>query len=91
MWLSAARGIIRGPRADPEQNLRHVRKELLRKEASRRLLRYLGFVLTVELALSLLLFLGMIWLFAQTVEAVTDGESRRFDEVALHINANCPA
>jgi undecaprenyl-diphosphatase len=69
-----------------------LRKELLRKEVSRRLSRRLGFVLSVELVLGLLLCVGMIWLFAQIVEEVIDGESRRFDEAALlWIDANFPA
>ena len=65
---------------------------MLRKEVSRRLSRRLGFVLTVELVLGLLLSVGVIWLFAQIVEEVIDGESRRFDEaVLLWIDANVPA
>ena len=66
-------------------------KELLRKEISTRLSRRLGLVLTVELALGLLLSLGVIALFAQIVDEVVEGESRRFDEmVLLWINANFP-
>jgi undecaprenyl-diphosphatase len=65
---------------------------MLRKEVSRSLSRWLGFVLTVELVLGLLLSVGVIWLFAQLVEEVIDGESRRFDEtVLLWIYANFPA
>ena len=65
---------------------------MLRKEVSRRLSRRLGFVLTVELVLGLLLSVGVIWLFAQIVEEVIDGESLRFDEaVLLWIDANVPA
>ena len=65
---------------------------MLRKEVSRSLSRQLGFVLTVELVLGLLLSVGVIWLFAQIVEEVIDGESRRFDEaVLLWIDANVPA
>ena len=71
------------PRADPEHNLRHGRKELLRKEVSRGLSRRLGFVLTVEIVLSLLLSPGVIWFLAQIVEEVVDGGSRRFNEAAL--------
>jgi undecaprenyl-diphosphatase len=68
-----------------------LRRELLRKEVSRRLSRRLGFVLTVELVLGLLLSVGVIWLFAQIVEEVVDGESRWFDEaVLLWINDNFP-
>ncbi len=48
---------------------------MLRREVSRRLSRWLGFVLTVELVLGLLLSVGVIWLFAQIVEEVIDGES----------------
>ena len=48
---------------------------MLRKEVIRRLSRRLGFVLTVELVLGLLLTVGVIWLFAQIVEEVIDGES----------------
>ncbi len=39
--------------------------------------------LTVELALGLLLSIGVITLFAEIVEEVVEGESRRFDEVVL--------
>ena len=60
-----------------------LRKELLRREVSRRLSRRLGLTITVELVLGLLLSVGVIWLFAQIVEEVIDGESRRFDEAAL--------
>jgi hypothetical protein len=68
-----------------------LRRELLRKEVSRRLSRRLGFVLTVELVLGLLLSVGVIWLFAQIVEEVVDGESSWFDEaVLLWINDNFP-
>jgi undecaprenyl-diphosphatase len=66
-------------------------KELLRKEISTRLSRRLGLALTVELALGLLLSLGVIALFAQIVDEVVEGESRRFDEtVLLWINASFP-
>lgn len=69
-----------------------LRKELLRKEVSRRLSCRLGLTITVELVLGLLLSVGVIWLFAQIVEEVIDGESRRFDEAALlWINDNFPA
>lgn len=64
-------------------------KELLRKEISTRLSRRLGLALTVQLALGLLLSFGVIALFAQIVDEVVEGESRRFDEtVLLWINAN---
>jgi hypothetical protein len=56
---------------------------LLRKEVSRGLSRRLGFVLTVEIVLSLLLSPGVIWFLAQIVEEVVDGGSRRFNEAAL--------
>ena len=68
-----------------------LRRELLRKEVSRRLSRRLGLTITVELAAGLLLSLGVIALFAKIVEDVVEGESRRFDEtVLLWINANLP-
>ena len=68
-----------------------LRKEFRRKEISRRLSRRLGFVLTVELAAGLLLSIGVIALFAEIVEEVVEGESRRFDEaVLLWINAHFP-
>jgi undecaprenyl-diphosphatase len=69
-----------------------LRKEFLEKEISRRLSRRLGLAMTVELALGLLLSLGVIVLFAQIVdEVVIEGESRRFDEtVLLWINAHSP-
>ena len=60
-----------------------LRKEFRRKEISRRLSRRLGFVLTVELAAGLLLSIGVIALFAEVVEEVVEGESRRFDETTL--------
>ncbi|MDQ3891516.1 MAG: hypothetical protein M3274_01265 [Actinomycetota bacterium] len=56
---------------------------MLRKEVSRGLSRRLGFVLTVEIVLSLLLSPGVIWFLAQIVEEVVDGGSRRFYEAAL--------
>ncbi len=58
-------------------------KELLRKEISPRLSRWLGLALTVQLALGLLLSLGIIALFANIAEEVAEGESRRFDETVL--------
>ena len=65
---------------------------MLRKEISQRLSRRLGFVLTVELALGLLLSLGVIALFAKIVEDVSEGESRRFDTaVLLWIHAHFPS
>jgi undecaprenyl-diphosphatase len=68
-----------------------LRRELLRKEISRRLSRRLGLTITVDLAAGLLLSLGVIALFAKIVEDVVEGESRRFDEtVLLWINANLP-
>lgn len=66
-------------------------KESLRKEISTWLSRWLGLVLTVELALGLLLSLGVIALFAKLVEDVVEGESRRFDEaVLLWVHSNSP-
>lgn len=58
-------------------------RELLRKEISTRLSQRLGLALTVQLALGLLLSLGVIALFAKIVEDVVEGESRRFDETVL--------
>jgi undecaprenyl-diphosphatase len=47
--------------------------------------------LTVELALGLLLSIGVITLFAEIVEEVVEGESRRFDKVVLlWINDHSP-
>jgi undecaprenyl-diphosphatase len=66
-------------------------REFFRKEISRRLSRRLGLALTVELALGLLLSIGVITLFAEIVEEVVEGESRRFDEVVLlWINDHSP-
>jgi undecaprenyl-diphosphatase len=56
---------------------------VLRKEISPRLSRRPGLALTLELALGLLLSLGVIALFAKVVEDVVEGESRRFDEMVL--------
>ncbi len=58
-------------------------KELLRKEISHRLSRWLGLALTVQLVLGLLLSLGVIALFANIAEEVAEGESRRFDKMVL--------
>lgn len=58
-------------------------RELLRKEISTRLSRWLGLALTVQLALGLLLSLGVIALFSNIAEEVAEGESRRFDRVVL--------
>lgn len=58
-------------------------KELLHKEISTRLSRWLGVALTVQLALGLLLSLGVVALFANIAEEVAEGESRRFDEMVL--------
>jgi undecaprenyl-diphosphatase len=58
-------------------------RELLRKEISTRLSRWLGVALTVQLVLGLLLSLGVIALFANIAEEVAEGESRRFDEMVL--------
>jgi undecaprenyl-diphosphatase len=67
------------------------RRELLRKEISRRLSRRLGLTITVGLIAGLLLSSGVIALFTKIVEDVVEGESRRFDEtVLLWINANFP-
>ena len=60
-----------------------LNKGLLRKEISGRLSRRLGLTLTVQLAAGLLLSLGVIWAFAQIVDEVVEGESRRFDEMVL--------
>jgi undecaprenyl-diphosphatase len=66
-------------------------REFFRKEISRRLSRRLGLALTVELALGLLLSIGVITLFAEIVEEVVEGESRWFDEVVLlWINDHSP-
>ncbi len=66
-------------------------KEFLRKEVSPRLSRRLGLTLTVGLALGLLISLGVIYLFAQLVDEVVEGESRRFDTlVLLWIDAYSP-
>src|SRR5918998_527162 len=58
-------------------------RTLLRKEISNRLSRWLGVALTVQLALGLLLSLGIIALFANIAEEVAEGESSRFDEAVL--------
>jgi undecaprenyl-diphosphatase len=58
-------------------------RELLHKEISTRLSRWLGVALTVQLAMGLLLSLGVIALFANIAEEVAEGESRRFDEMVL--------
>jgi undecaprenyl-diphosphatase len=58
-------------------------RELLRKEISTRLSRWLGLALTVQLVLGLLLSLGVIALFANIAEEVAEGESSRFDETVL--------
>ena len=58
-------------------------RELLQKEISTRLSRWLGLTLTVGLAVGLLLSVGVIALFAKIVEDVVEGESRRFDETIL--------
>jgi len=58
-------------------------RELLRKEISTRLSRWLSLTLTVGLAVGLLLSVGVIALFAKIVEDVVEGESRRFDETIL--------
>ncbi|HEX2098131.1 MAG TPA: hypothetical protein VHF46_03635 [Rubrobacteraceae bacterium] len=60
-----------------------LRKALRRKGISRRLSHQLGFVLTVELVAGLLLSIGVVALFAEIVEEVIEGESRRFDETTL--------
>ncbi len=57
--------------------------ELLHKEISTRLSRWLGVALTVQLAMGLLLSLGVVALFANITEEVAEGESRRFDEMVL--------
>ena len=68
-----------------------LKRELLRKEISRRLSRWLGLTLTVELVLGLLLSLGVISLFAKITEDVVEGESRWFDTtVLLWINRYSP-
>ncbi len=58
-------------------------RELLHKEISTRLSRWLGVALTVQLAMGLLFSLGVIALFANIAEEVAEGESRRFDEMVL--------
>jgi len=58
-------------------------RELLQKEISTRLSRWLSLTLTVGLAVGLLLSVGVIALFAKIVEDVVEGESRRFDETIL--------
>ena len=58
-------------------------RDLLRKEISTRLSRWLGLALTVQLVLGLLLSLGVIALFANIAEEVAEGESSRFDETVL--------
>lgn len=58
-------------------------RDLLRKEISTRLSRWLGLALTVQLVLGLLLSLGVIALFANIVEEVAEGESSRFDKMVL--------
>jgi undecaprenyl-diphosphatase len=68
-----------------------LRKDLLRREISRRLSDRLGFAMTVGLLLGLLASVGVILLFAQLVDEVVEGESRRFDTaVLLWIHANFP-
>ncbi len=57
--------------------------KLLRKEISTRLSRWLGVVLTVQVALGLLLSLGVIVLFANLAEEVAEGDSSRFDDTVL--------
>ena len=67
-------------------------KGVLQKEISESLSRRLGLTLTVGLAAGLLISLGVILLFANIVEDVVEGESRRFDEqVLLSIHTNSPA
>ncbi|MDQ3284510.1 MAG: phosphatase PAP2 family protein [Actinomycetota bacterium] len=58
-------------------------RKLLRKEISTRLSRWLGVVLTVQVALGLLLSLGVIVLFANLAEEVAEGDSSRFDDTVL--------
>ncbi len=60
-----------------------LRREFLRKEISSRLSRRLGFALTVELAVGLLLSMGVIFLFFQLTKEVVEGDSRRFDRAVL--------
>jgi undecaprenyl-diphosphatase len=72
-------------------NLAMIRRGLLQKEISRRLSNQLGFAMTVGLLLGLLASLGVILIFAELVEEVVEGESRRFDTaVLLWIGANAP-
>lgn len=67
------------------------RREFFRKEISTSLSRWLGLAITVELAAGLLLSLGVIALFAELVDEVVEGESRRFDEtVLLWIHGHSP-
>ena len=66
-------------------------KKLLRKEINARLSNRLGQTLTVGLALGLLASLGVIYLFVGITEEVVEGESRRFDVLALlWIDAHSP-
>jgi undecaprenyl-diphosphatase len=68
-----------------------LNREFLRKEINQNISRRLGLALTVQLLAGLLLSLGVIALFAEIVEEVVEGESRRFDEtVLLWIHANSP-
>lgn len=69
-----------------------LRREFFRREISPRLSRRLGFLLTVELVVGLLLSLGVIAVFAQIVDEVVEGETRRFDEtVLLWIHGHSPS
>ena len=64
---------------------------MLRKEINPKISRRLGFVLTFELALGLLLSLSTLALFAKIVEDVVEDESRQFDDaVLLWIHTNSP-
>lgn len=69
-----------------------LKRELLDKEISPRLSRWLGLALTVQLVLGLLLSIGVILLFAQIAEEVAEGETRWFDTaVLLWIHGHSPA
>jgi undecaprenyl-diphosphatase len=68
-----------------------LRRELLGKEISHRLSRWLGLALTVQLVLGILLSVGVILLFAQIADEVVEGETRWFDTaVLLWIHSHSP-
>jgi undecaprenyl-diphosphatase len=68
-----------------------LKRELLGKEISHRLSRWLGLALTVQLVLGLVLSVGVILLFAQIADEVLEGETRWFDTaVLLWIHGHSP-